>query len=189
MLERTTHVPGSAAEAEHRLRDALRIARIEAAERTSVVVEMHDAEVARLELLNEALDPIFADIPPDVDLFDRGVSRSETPRLWLDAVAHVVMSRDQRLYRFVQDTRFGRKVLLESMHVRELTDAITRYVAQRLIERERSLSNTTVVLGDPQRDLKLERARGRRRAIGAFLLGVFAGLAALVIAALLSAPR
>ena len=30
MLERTTHVPGSAAEAEHRLRDALRIARIEA---------------------------------------------------------------------------------------------------------------------------------------------------------------
>src|SRR5258707_2019794 len=96
MLERTTHVPGSAAEAEHRLRDALRIARIEAAERTSVVVELHDAEVARLELLNEALDPIFADVPTEVDLFDRGISRGETPRLWLDAVAHVVMSRDRK---------------------------------------------------------------------------------------------
>ena len=189
MLERTTHVSGSAAEAEHRLRDALRMARIEAAERTSVVVEMHDAEVARLELLNEALDPVFADIPSDVDLFDRGVSRGETPRLWLDAVAHVVMSRDQRVYRFVLDTRFGRKVLVESMHIRELTDAITRYVAQRLIERERALTNTNIVIGDPQREVRQERSRGRRRAIGAFLLGVFAGLAALVIAALLSAPR
>src|SRR5262245_34519516 len=65
-LERTAQRPGSAAEAEHRRRDALRLARSEAAERTGVVVELHDAEVARLELLNEALDPIFADIPQDV---------------------------------------------------------------------------------------------------------------------------
>ena len=86
MLERTTHVTGSAVEAEHRLRDALRIARIEAAERTGVVVDLHDAEVARLELLNEALDPIFADIPPDVDLFDRGISRGETPQHKVAAV-------------------------------------------------------------------------------------------------------
>jgi hypothetical protein len=99
------------------------------------------------------------------------------------------MSRDQRVYRFVQDTRFGRKVLAESMHIGELTDAITRYVAQRLVERERSLTNAAGVINDPQRDLKLERGRGRRRAIGSFLLGVFAGLAALLIAAILSAPR
>jgi hypothetical protein len=75
------------------------------------------------------------------------------------------------------------------MHIGEQADAITRYVAQRLIERERSLTNAATVIGDPQRDLKLERGRGRRRAIGSFLLGVFAGLAALVIAAILSAPR
>ena len=43
-----------------RLRDALRQARIEAADRTGVVVELRDAEVARLEILNEALDPLFA---------------------------------------------------------------------------------------------------------------------------------
>ena len=46
-----------------RLRDALRQARIEAADRTGVVVELRDAEVARLEILNEALDPLFAQIP------------------------------------------------------------------------------------------------------------------------------
>lgn len=189
MLERTTHVAGSAADAEHRLRDALRNARIEAAERTGVVVELHDAEVARLELLNDALDPIFAGIPSHVELFDRGISRGETPRLWLDAIAHVAMGRDKRVYRFVQDTRYGRKVLLESINLTELTDAITKYVAQRLIERERALAASNVFRADPQREARLERSRGRRRAIGAFLLGVFAGLAALVIAALLSAPR
>ena len=38
------------------LKAAMHAARIEAAERTSVVVDLRDAEVARLELLNEALD-------------------------------------------------------------------------------------------------------------------------------------
>ena len=45
------------------LKDAVREARIEAAERSAVVVDLRDAEVARLELLNEALDPLFKDIP------------------------------------------------------------------------------------------------------------------------------
>ena len=171
------------------LKEAVRKTRIEIAEKSSVVVDLRDAETARLELLNDALDPLFDQAPPDIDLFDRGISRGDTPRLWLDAISHVTMARDKRRYRFVQDTRFGRKVLVESMHIGELTDAITRYVAQRLVERERSLSSAATVIGDPQRDLKLERGRGRRRAIGAFLLGVFAGLAALLIAAILSAPR
>src|SRR6187551_1782334 len=85
-----------------RLKVAVRQARIEVAERTSVVVDLRDAEVARLEILNEALDPIFAEIPPEIDLFDRGISRGDTPRLWVDAVAHVMMGRDKRVYRLVQ---------------------------------------------------------------------------------------
>jgi len=83
------------------LKEAVHQARLEAAERTSVVVDLRDAEWARLQLLNEALDPLFDEIPADVDLFDRGVTRGETPRLWIDAVAHVVMGRDTRLYRFL----------------------------------------------------------------------------------------
>src|SRR5271165_7514100 len=85
-----------------RLRDALRQARIEAADRTGVVVDLRDAEVARLEILNEALDPLFAQIPEQVDLFDRGISQGDTPRLWIDVVAHVLMGRDKRIYRLVQ---------------------------------------------------------------------------------------
>src|ERR1700749_1118832 len=96
------------------LKAAVRQTRIALAEQTSVVVDLRDAEVARLELLNEALDPLFAEIPPEVELFDRGISRGDTPRLWLDAVAHVAMGRDKRVYRFGSDTRVGRRILAES---------------------------------------------------------------------------
>src|SRR5471030_3536091 len=125
-----------------RLRDALRMARIEAADRTGVVVDLRDAEVARLEILNDALDPLFAQVPEQVDLFDRGISQGDTPRLWVDVVAHVVMGRDKRIYRFVQDTRFGRVVIAESHDIAALVDAITDYVARRLIEREHALVAT-----------------------------------------------
>ena len=172
-----------------RLKEAVRKARIDSAERTGVVVDLHDAEVARLELLNESLDSLFAEVPPGVDLFDRGISRGDTPRLWLDAIAHVSMGRDKRVYRLLQDTRYGRKVLAETPHIAEMVDAVTKYMAQRLIERERALVDGGMGIGDLRQEARAERSRRRRRAIGAFLFGMFAGLAAIVAAALLSAPR
>ena len=123
-----------------RLREALRQARIEAADRTGVVVDLRDAEVARLEILNDALDPLFNEIPGQIDLFDRGISQGETPRSWIDIVAHVVMGRDKRQYRFVQDTRNGRIVLAESHEAGAIVKAVTDYVARRMVERERAFS-------------------------------------------------
>jgi hypothetical protein len=174
-----------------RLKDALRRARIDAAERTGVVVDLHDAEVARLELLNEALDPLFSEVPTEIDLFDRGVSRGETPRLWIDAVAHVAMGRDKRVYRFLQDTRHGRKVLAETVSIPDMTDAITRYVAQRLIERDRALADTGApALGDVRRGSTMARRRRRLRSVRAFIFGVLAGFAILIaLAVLLPGPR
>jgi len=118
-----------------RLRDALRQARIESAERTSVIVDMRDAEVARLEILNDALEPLFKEMPDSMELFDGGIARGDTPRLWIDVVAHVDMGRDKRTYRFVQDTRYGRKILAESADTAEIVEGVTRYVARRIIER------------------------------------------------------
>ena len=155
-----------------RLRDALRQARIEAADRTGVVVELRDAEVARLEILNEALDPLFAEVPEQVDLFDRGVSQGETPRLWIDVVAHVVMGRDKRIYRFVQDTRFGRIVIAESHDVPVIVDAVTGYVARRMIEREHAMMVPPV-------DQPAVEKKPRRRGFGAFVLGFVLGAVAL----------
>src|SRR3954468_12016896 len=159
-----------AAEKPVRLRDALRQARIEAADRTGVVVDLRDAEVARLEILNEALDPLFAQIPEKLDLFDRGISQGETPRLWIDVVAHVVMGRDKRIYRFVQDTRFGRIVLAESHDVAAIVDAVTDYVARRMIEREHALVATP--MAEPDVDEKPRRRGGR---FWSFVLGFILG--------------
>ncbi len=129
-----------------RLRDALLRARIEAADRTGVVVDLRDAEVARLEILNDALDPLFAQVPEQIDLFDRGISQGDTPRLWIDVVAHIMMGRDKRMYRFVQDTRFGRIVLAELHDTAVIVEAVTDYVARRMIEREHAM----VVLPEPK---------------------------------------
>jgi hypothetical protein len=172
-----------------RLKDALRKARVDQAERSGVVVDLHDAEVARLELLNEALDPLFEEVPKEVDLFDRGISRGETPRLWIDAIAHVAMGRDKRVYRFLQDIRYGRKVLAESGDIAEIRDAVTKYLAQRLIERERALAaDGPQGIRDVREEALAELRRRRRRALGAFLLGAIAGVAALVSAAMLFGP-
>ncbi|MBR0870554.1 hypothetical protein JQ633_09305 [Bradyrhizobium tropiciagri] len=163
------------------LREALRRARIEAADRTGVVVELRDAEVARLEILNEALDPLFAQVPDKVDLFDRGVTQGETPRLWIDVVAHVLMGRDKRIYRFVQDTRFGRIVLAESHDVPVIVDAVTDYVARRLIEREHAMVATPLPVAEPPAlsqpaPIVVHRRRG---GFGMFVFGFLMGALAL----------
>ena len=165
-----------------RLRDALRKARIEAADRTGVVVDLRDAEVARLEILNEALDPLFAQVPDTVDLFDRGISQGETPRLWIDVVAHILMGRDKRIYRFVQDTRFGRIVIAESHEVPVIVDAVTDYVARRMIEREHALVAAPVAPPSVAE-------KPRRSAFWTFVLGFILGAIALFGLALFASLR
>jgi len=172
------------------LREAVRRTRIEIAEKSSVVVDLRDAELARLDLLNEALDPLFRETPPDIDLFDRGISRGDTPRLWIDAVAHVAMGRDKRRYRFVLDTRLGRKVLAESNEIAEVVEAITHYVASRIIERERALADTDSPLSERlHRSVLSTRRRWRWRLARAFLFGLLMGCVALFAALWIVAER
>jgi len=170
------------------LKEAVREARIESAERSAVVVDLRDADVARLELLNDALDPLFREIPGDVELFDLGVSKGDVPRLWIDVVAHVEMGRDKRQYRFVQDTRYGRAVLAESYEVPALVEAVRRYVARRLVERERALSDDAGK-GVAQAVLRRYRRQRNWRAIRTFLYGLIVGVVTLFALALLSSPR
>lgn len=153
------------------LRQAVRVARIEAAERSAMVVDLRDAEAARLEIVNEAIEPLFRDIPPEhADLFDRGVSAGQNPRLWIDMVTHVAMARDRRTYRLLNDTLYGRRVLTESAEVQVIADAVTQYVARRLVAREQLLATT------PERP-----RRPRGAVIGGFILGVLFGAGALAL--------
>jgi hypothetical protein len=163
-----------------RLRDALRQARIEFADRSDVVVDLRDAEVARLEILSDALDPLFAEVPDNIDLFDRAISQGETPRLWIDVVAHVVMGRDKRTYRFVRDTRFGRTVIAESNDVPAIVQAVTDYVARRMIEREQAFMPPEARSAAPAQRV------GRW---GMFALGIVVGVAALFAVAMFAALK
>lgn len=173
-----------------RLKEAIRQARIETAERSNVVVDLRDAEFARLELLNDALEPLFGEVPPEVELFDRGISRGDPPRLWIDVVTHVFMARDKRHYRFVQDTRFGRKVLAESAEIPPMVDAITHYVANRLVERERALADEPGPwAGHTAGDWKRLRRARRWRLARIFLFGLIIGVIALFTALWIEASR
>lgn len=122
------------------LAGALRRARLENAEQSAALTDLRAAEIARLEILSDALAPVLAQVPQDCDIFDVGVAPSERPRLFIDQIGFVEMDRDRRTYRFLQDTRHGRVTLRESDDVEELVDAITSYIAHRLIEREKALA-------------------------------------------------
>ncbi|WP_255608080.1 hypothetical protein [Methylosinus sp. Sm6] len=122
------------------LTSALRRARLANAERSDVIADLREAEVARLEILRDHLAPVLAQVPKDCDLFDVGVTHGERPRLFVDHVGFVEMGRDRRVYRFLQDTRHGRVTIGESENVATVVDAITEYIAHRLVERERALA-------------------------------------------------
>ncbi len=121
------------------LADAVREMKNAAADRSDVVVDMREASRARLDLLVQELEPVFAEVPKDDPYFDLVISSGEQPRLWIDAVAHVTMGRDRRTYRFLRDTRLGRVVLAESTEIKPVADQVTRYIAERIVERQRAV--------------------------------------------------
>ena len=127
------------AEKRRRLSDAIRDVRNAAADRDDVVVDMREAQRMRLELLAAELAPVFAEVPTDNEWFDFAISSGLQPRLWIDAVSHVSMGRDRRTYRFLRDTRLGRVVLAESSEMKPVADQVTRYVAERIVERQRMM--------------------------------------------------
>lgn len=124
---------------------AVRRARVEAAQHSEAMAEMRGGETARLEMLGEALKPVLAQVPDDVDLFDAGLAQGEKPRFFIDMLAFVEMARDRRTYRFLQDTRHGRVTVLESEKLDEMVEAATTYIARRLVERQRALASDRTI--------------------------------------------
>ena len=123
------------------LRSAIRRARVESAEQSEAVAELREAEVARLELLLEAVRPILDQAPEGVELFDPGIAHGERPRLFLDMISFVDLGHDRRTYRFFQDTRHGRVLIAENPSIDRIVAAMTNYIARRLVEREQALAS------------------------------------------------
>jgi hypothetical protein len=97
-------------------------------------------------------------------------------------IAHVVMGRDKRIYRFLQDTRYGRRVLAESGDIAEMAAAVTKYVARRLVERERLLEGDSALIAQDELTAAARRRR-RWRVFLAFAVGLLAGAGTLFVIA------
>src|SRR5687768_12940934 len=108
------------------LRRVMREVRIAHAERNDGVADLRDAELARLELLAEALAPISEELPEDNDQYLLGMLPGQKPRFWVDATSFVSMGRDKRQYQFLKDTRVGRTVLAESQSIEVMAEGVTR---------------------------------------------------------------
>lgn len=125
-----------------RLKSAIRQAKSAQADRLDSITDIRETDIARLELLIQDLQSVFDAVPPQDEQWDFCLSHGMQPRLWLDASAFVMIARDRRSYRFVRDTRLGRVVLAESADIKVISAAVTRYIALRIIERERLMDDS-----------------------------------------------
>jgi hypothetical protein len=179
-----------------KLADAIRGAQVSAADRGDIAMDAKEADLARIEILADDLRPVFEDVPIDDLQWDFAVSQGGQPRLWIDATSHVMMGRDRRTYRFVRDTRLGRIVVAESPEIRPIADAVTNYIAERIVERQRLMEGKRISLlptepfkeaDSPAKNLANAAAPQRSRlsafitATFWFLIGASAGAGALLL--------
>lgn len=126
---------------EERLKTAIRQAKTAQADRLDSISDIRETDIVRLELLLQDLQPVFDAVPAADEQWDFCLSKGMQPRLWLDASAFIMIARNRRSYRFVRDTRLGRIVLSENKDIKVISDAVTRYIASRILERERLMDD------------------------------------------------
>ncbi|MBS7697730.1 MULTISPECIES: hypothetical protein [unclassified Chelatococcus] len=149
MLKQDEELPGDEAgdgASPADLTAAVRRARLDDEQRGGIVAGLRQGEFARLDLLNARLRPVFAQVPPDIDIFDHGIVPGERPRCYIDMLAFVEMERDRQTYCFSVDTRRGRVTVVRSEQVEIIVAQVTDYVARRLVERERMMAESRVIV-------------------------------------------
>jgi hypothetical protein len=155
------------------LRDAIHLARIQEAEDLDNSVDRRSTEMARLEVLHAAVEPVFDDIHFDDDRFALALVPSKPARLWIDIMTYVAMDNSGEVYRMIRNEGTGRRVLVETDDVGVMAGRITEYVARQIVMREREASGFSY-------DQIITRRRHRSRtgvAIAAFIIGILTGVA------------
>jgi len=170
------------------LREAVRKARLEEAERLHLSADARDGEIARLELLKSELETVFAELPANDDRFNLVLVPSRPARRWIDLFTYATVD-DSGAYLFVRNSESGRRTLYSSSNISEIADRIMRYTAHEIVQRER-MEGALIEPGRTSR-LGLEPAPARTGmgvVIAAFVIGVITGVAGLIAAVMLSAP-
>ncbi len=171
------------------LREAIRKARLEEAERLDVTADLRDGEIARLELLKAELETVFADIPKHDDRFSLALVPSRPARLWIDLFTYVAIDDGAGSYLFIRNSENGRRTLFSSTTVAEMVDRITTHMAHEIVRRER-LEAALVEPGPRQRVMVEQEGSGAGMGVvlAAFIIGLLTGAAGLFAAAWLSVP-
>lgn len=176
----------------HDLAEAMDRVRNDQVQRDDVVVEMKQAEHARLELLAKDLQSVFNRLPEDNDQFEFALTNGEPPRLWIDMTTFVRMGRDRRVYEFIKDTRLGRTQLASTDDREKMGKIVTNYVAERVLERERAIEGDWLAMRNYNFDADGELVDDAANAadddqsgwawvfVGWFLVGLVAGAAAML---------
>jgi hypothetical protein len=170
------------------LREAIRKARLDEAERLDRSADHRDNEIARLDLLKAELEAVFAELSDHDDRFNLVLVPSRPARLWIDLFTYAAIDDGSGAYLFVRNGESGRRTLFSSANVADMADRITSYMAQEIVRRER----IEAALVEPGR-LGLiggelaPSSSGMGVVIAAFAIGILTGAAGLVVAVLLSA--
>ncbi|ODR97134.1 hypothetical protein AUC70_12720 [Methyloceanibacter stevinii] len=169
------------------LRDAIRKARLEEAERLDEAADQRDGELARLDLLKAELEAVFAEIPNHDDRFNLALVPSRPARLWIDLFTYVTVEDGANAYLFMRNSENGRRTLFRSTNVAETADRITDYVAAQIVQRERTEAGLTHAGVRSRSVPEEERPRvNTRMVVMSFIVGLLTGAVGLFAAVWLS---
>ena len=171
------------------LHEAVRKARVEEAYRLDEAADLHDSEIARLELMKAELQTVFAEVPSD-DRFTLMLVPSRPARLWVDLFTYVAIDEASGAYLFIRNSDSGRRTLYSTASVSEMADRITSYIAREIVRKERL---EAALLEPLQREERpAAPAAHPRSGLGvvaaAFVIGLLTGAAGLFAAAWLATP-
>lgn len=170
------------------LREAIRRARLDEAERLDEAADHRDGEFARLELLKSELEAVFADIPTNDDRFNLALVPTRPARLWIDLFTYVTVDEGTNVYLFMRNSEDGRRTLFRTTNVAEMADRIADYVARQIVQRERievAAGRTNIAHRDASADSK--PTFNARVVILSFIIGLLTGAVGLFAAVWLSA--
>ena len=116
---------------------ALREARRAEAAHRDALQNVSDAKALRLIDLQERLSAALPENREVQNLLELRLEPGEEPRLFIDLITSVIIDEDAYTFRLTQDRDYRRETLLDTGSVDEMARHILKYVAHRLIARER----------------------------------------------------
>ena len=159
--------------------DSLRKARLAEAARLDALQNVGDARGLRLAALRESLLPHLKGHPLAEGFNELMLQPGDTPRLWIDLISSVVVEPDTRNYRLQQERDGRRDVLNETDDLHDMSQAVLRYIAHRVIAREKAAATQTIPSGDSGAGYNLGEM------VYVWFTGAALGVLAMLVAAIL----